>query len=149
MSRTASNLNSDKRFCVYRIIIRYVGSLVFPALIFGIALYDAQEQCDNHRDGATNICLSQKMQPSLPAQYEASPCLVSAWSAWEECDFHQCTRSKHRNVQYLDDPHANITVPCHSCSTICSEQCLAITCRMSSVCLSCCKYSSEVYIGFL
>ena len=104
--------------------------MIFPAIIFGVALLVAQNQCEKYESETIQVTSSpQQVSPEAvggPVQ-EGYLCLFSAWSAWDQCDLAQCKRSKRREVEMLASD-ISVGGPCEPCSYLCEEQCLARTC---------------------
>ena len=113
------------------IIVRYMGSMVVPAIIFGTALHIAQNECEDHTNENTLVELPSQPDRSTLSSEKMPECLISEWTAWGVCDLDTCTRSKRREIEQLL-PTMNASGPCKSCSMVCEEECLASRCRLSS-----------------
>ena len=113
------------------IIVRYMGSMVVPAIIFGIALHMAQNECEDHANENTLVELPSQPAGNSLSSEKMPECLISEWTAWGVCDLNTCTRSKRREIEQLL-PTMNASGPCKSCSMVCEEECLASRCRLSS-----------------
>ena len=106
--------------------------MIVPAIIFGVALLIAQNECKKYERATTQVTsLPLEASPGIivDPEQQGSLCLFSAWSAWDQCV--QCKRSKRREVEMFV-PSISVAGLCKPCSDLCEEQCLAQTCGISS-----------------